>query len=124
MVRTVRKVLIYIVLVVVFIGVVGSLSIAVKLKTSDIKALKLEIAAKDEKINTFQTELEKLKKDMENDRKASQIHVEKIIEAGGEYAEKIEAVQSDDSAIDWLNQPLPDAVMYNYNKRICKNTDD
>ena len=124
MVKKVRKVLVYIALAVVIIGVVGALSISNKLKASEIKALKLEVSEKDDKINTIRAELEQLKKDMEKDQRIGQIHIQSIIKSGSEYADKIQEIQSDDSAIDWLRQPLPDAVVYNYTKRVCQDSGD
>lgn len=124
MVNKVRKVLVYIALAVVIIGVVGALSISNKLKASEIKALKLEVSEKDDKINTIRAELEQLKKDMEKDQRIGQIHIQSIIKSGSEYADKIQEIQSDDSAIDWLSQPLPDAVVYNYTKRVCQDSGD
>ena len=124
MVKKVRKVLVYIALAVVIIGVVGALSISNKLKASEIKALKLEVSEKDDKINTIRAELEQLKKDMEKDQRIGQIHIQSIIKSGSEYADKIQEIQSDDSAIDWLSQPLPDAVVYNYTKRVCQDSGD
>ena len=124
MVKKVRKVLVYIALAVVIIGVVGFLSISNKLKASEIKALRLEVSEKDDKINTIRAELEELKKDMEKDQRIGQIHIQSIIKSGSEYADKIQEIQSDDSAIDWLSQPLPDAVVYNYTKRVCQDSGD
>lgn len=119
---TVRKVLIYLALVVVLISIIGFLSISNKRKNSEIKALKSEIESKEEKINAIRTEIDALKKEMESEQRAGKVFTKGVIEAGGEYAEKINIIQSDKSAVDWLDQPLPDAVVYNYSSRICANS--
>jgi cell division protein FtsL len=111
-------------LLVILIVIVGFLSITIKHKNSDLKALKSEIEAKDEKINSIRADLQTLKDEMEKGQKAGQIHVETTIKAGSEYVDKINTIESDKTACDWLDQPLPDAVMRIYSDRVCEDTND
>lgn len=122
--QKVRKVFIYIGLAVVFIVVVGCLSIAIKHRNSEIKALKSEVAAKTEQINTIRADLQLLKDEMVKAQRVGESHIQTTIKAGDEYVNKINTIQIDSDARDWLDEPLPASVVYNYSERLCKDSSD
>lgn len=121
--RMVRKVLVLLgILLFVSCLAVVLLSFSTAKKSSEIKALKSEIQQKSDEISTIRQSLECLKKEMENAQKAGESHAKHTIEAGNELIEKINSIEINSNARDWLDQPVPDAVVYNFNRRICSGS--
>lgn len=111
-------------LAVVFVVVVGCLSIAIKHRNTEIKALKSDVATKTEQINTIRADLQLLKDEMVKAQRVGESHIQTTLKAGDEYVNKINTIQIDSDARDWLNEPLPASVVYNYSERTCKDSGD
>lgn len=119
-----RSLLIYIILSLIIVGLIASLSLVIRTKNQRIDHIESEIKGKNEQINRLHADLVDLKKEMEMDIRASETHVEKTTEAANEYIQKVEMVCADPDAVDWRDQRLPDAVVYSFTQRACKNTND
>lgn len=116
-----RKFMIYIIIALIIISLIACLSLAIRAKNQKIETLQSEIKSKDEKIEEIRAEMAKFKDEMNASQKASEVHSQEVSEAVNEYIKKVELIKNDPDAVDWLGQRLPDAVLYNFNTRSCEN---
>lgn len=109
------KALIYTVVIIAVSVVVLVLVCTIKHKDATIRQLGEQIAAKDECIDKARADIEALKSQMEKELTACETHSKNIIEAAKDYDEKIgtiEKMSQDRDVSIWLDQPVPDAVLY------------
>ena len=109
------KALIYTVVIIAVSVVVLVLVRTIKHRDATIRQLGEQIAAKDECINKARADIEALKSHMEKEITACETHGKSIIEAAKDYDEKIgniEKISQDRDVSIWLDQPVPDAVLY------------
>lgn len=122
--HSLRMLTILIIVCIISVAVITCLSVVMHAKNNKIAEMQKEIIQRDEKIESVHSELLQLKQDMEASNEASNVHSDLVNNAANEYINKIEIVANDPGAVDWLDQPLPDAVLYNLSKRTCQNASD
>lgn len=109
------KALIYTIVIIAVSVVVLFLVRTIKHRDATIRQLGEQISAKDECIDKARADIEVLKSQMGKEITACETHGKSIIEAAKDYDEKIgniEKISQDRDVSIWLDQPVPDAVLY------------
>ena len=110
------KALVYAIIIIVIIGAVTGLCCTIKTKNSRIDALNNELEQKNDCITKAKAEIESLQKELIKEQETAKTHAETVVKACHDYQEKIEYIEKESqNNVDlhvWLEQSVPDAVLY------------
>ena len=80
-----------------------------------------QIEALQADLNEAYTEIELLKHIETRQTQAHEILIERMDQEVGEYVQKMQELDHDKIACDWLDQPLPDIVRKQFGSQSCAN---
>lgn len=100
-------------------AIIISCSLAIKIMSVRLDGANEKISAANEEIERLSGVIKEYSEHKKRQDEALNIHVASITESGDRIVEKVHKIETDDSACDWLDEPLPMCVQEQFK---CRNS--
>jgi chromosome segregation ATPase len=100
-------------------AIIISCSLAIKIMSGRLDDANEKISAANEEIERLSGVIKEYSEHKKRQDEALNIHVASVAESGDQIVEKVYKIESDDSACDWLDNPLPLCVQEQFK---CRNS--